>query len=202
MLLVAASLAAERACAADIAGSAPVVHGAQVMLYVSQPLWSRGLALRVYGLRMVRQRTFDSNARSALIDFQLRSQSDFRIEFGRRLTWSISRREFGGTPSMVMLEMPSKSGLENALTREPWDSTSVVVRRLAISGGQPSIDAFIPPSWPSTRSWYASAVRNVSIGGRRTVLMRGQFLKSRNVVHRTDYVAGTEVAYPPESRPP
>lgn len=199
MLLAAAAMGtAEQACAGDPAGQPPAVHGSQVMLYVSQPLWSRGESVRVYGLRMARLRTIESSERTTLIDFQLRSQSDFRVEFGRRLTWNVTRREFGGPPSIVGFQMLNRtSGFQDAVTQEPSDPTSlgfgaVVAIRPAVSGGQSLIDSFIHPSWPITRSWNASAETE-----RLNWLVTGNVqarptLDSRNVWHRTDYVAVTE----------
>jgi hypothetical protein len=40
-----------------------------------------------------------------IVDLQIRHSADIRLEFGRRVTWNIGRREFGLTanqPSMAL----------------------------------------------------------------------------------------------------
>jgi hypothetical protein len=77
-------------------------HGPILMFYVSQPLWSPG-ASRIYGLRLDQisvQRSLQASTFSAiapprsLIDLQFRRNADIRVEFGRRVTFDMRRKEF------------------------------------------------------------------------------------------------------------
>jgi hypothetical protein len=90
------------AAGAAVSAVAPP-HGPMLMLYVSLPLWSAG-ASRIYGLRLeqisihplVQSGTFSVIAPPrSLIDLQWRRDADWRVEFGRRVTWDMQRREFG-----------------------------------------------------------------------------------------------------------
>ncbi|HKC17278.1 MAG TPA: hypothetical protein VKC11_11290 [Steroidobacteraceae bacterium] len=78
--------------------------GPQVTLYVNQPLWSRGTNRRSYGLRLEQVRcdagmpqraAFGVVHRKVLLDLQIRSQSDVRVEVATRVTWDLSRESFG-----------------------------------------------------------------------------------------------------------
>jgi len=73
-----------------------------IMIYVSQPLWSRG-ASRICGLRLqqtahqpsVVSGTFSAIAPPrALIDLQVRRGADLKLEFAHRVTFDMRRREF------------------------------------------------------------------------------------------------------------
>jgi hypothetical protein len=85
------------------------------MLYAAWPLGTRS-ANRVYGLRIERWQAPDPTqpgypnalARSALFDLQVRTRSDIRIEFARRLTWDLSRQQIGAPPteSSFALRLP------------------------------------------------------------------------------------------------
>jgi hypothetical protein len=87
------------------------------MLYISQPLWSRGKTPRVYGLRIEESRTLPSNLqtsalvaphRTQLVDLQIRPQQDFRLEFGTGVTWNVSSATFGPptSVSIVAIRLP------------------------------------------------------------------------------------------------
>ena len=110
--------------AADGLETVPAAHGPLMMLYLRQPLGTRG-ATRIWGLRLEQAAAAPTqlavltgsmpgalpaampNQRD-LVDLQFRRSSDIRLEFGRRVTWNIGRREFGLTanqPSMA-LRMP------------------------------------------------------------------------------------------------
>ena len=94
-------LAAPTLAGQPITAMAPP-HGPMLMFYVSQPLWSPG-ASRIYGLRLeqiaihplLQFGTFTAIGQPrSLVDLQLRSSADVRVEFGNRVTWDIRRREF------------------------------------------------------------------------------------------------------------
>jgi hypothetical protein len=109
---------------------APGAHGPVMMLYVRQPLGTRGAA-RVYGLRvdqqggtrpqagaMVDTATSAMPGQRSIVDLQFRHASDMRVEFGRHVTWNVARREFGLTasqPSMA-LRLP----MSVATGPRPW----------------------------------------------------------------------------------
>jgi hypothetical protein len=101
---------------------APSAHGPLMMLYVRVPLGAHG-AGRVYGLRVDQQSgtppqagamaepiTSAMPARRSIVDLQMTRASDIRVEFGRRVTWNVVRRELslsGNQPSMALrLPMP------------------------------------------------------------------------------------------------
>jgi hypothetical protein len=95
-------LAAPTLAGEPITAMAPP-HGPMLMVYVSQPLWSVGTS-RIYGLRLeqiaiqpfVQSGTFTVLAQPrSLVDLQFRGNADVRLEFGRRVTWDMRRREFG-----------------------------------------------------------------------------------------------------------
>lgn len=102
-LLFAALLVRALACpAADGLTTVPDAHGPQMMLYIRQPLGAG--ATRIYGLRLDRMASTPALATSgpvvtagarSIVDLQFRHASDVRVEFGRRVTWNLGRREFG-----------------------------------------------------------------------------------------------------------
>ena len=161
---------------ADV-GPAPAVHGPQLMLYFSQPLWSRGVSVRMYGLKIDRLRTLrfspqspasDYTQRTALIDLQLRAQLDVRVEFGRHVTWNLRPGEFGPSPGTIGFQMPTrKSELAAVLSRPPWvperfgmnAAAAYPTQRQAADAGRPIVREFILPSWPVADTWGPSAAR-------------------------------------------
>jgi hypothetical protein len=134
ILLSAASVAASAvACAGNFVGMAPTSRAPQIMLYVSQPLWSPGKSFRVYGLRIeevwglppsLQPAAAGSLRRSVLVDLQIVPHSDLRIEFGKRLIWDFTHAAFGPQSSSSSLAI----GLTIHSTRfpdptrlQPWD---------------------------------------------------------------------------------
>jgi hypothetical protein len=116
-LLLCGALLGGRAgyCAADQPGMVPGAHGRVMMLYLSQPIGSRG-ASRIYGLRLQQPTPMQSagmptvmSHQRDLIDLQVRRHSDIRIEFGQRVTWNIGRSEFGpsGAQSSMAIRLPA-----------------------------------------------------------------------------------------------
>jgi hypothetical protein len=118
LLLLGGLVGVVRVCPADGMAVAPGAHGPVMMLYLRQPIGSPGAA-RVYGLRVDQQggtrppagAMTDSSVASAMpgqrsiVDLQFRHVSDVRVEFGRRVTWNVARREFGlssSQPSMAL----------------------------------------------------------------------------------------------------
>jgi hypothetical protein len=109
VLLSAAAVAASAVASADnIVGMAPTTRSPQIMLYVSQTLWSPGRSPRVYGLRIEEVRAQPTSRqsgvagsfrRSELFDLQIVPHSDIRIEFGRRLVWNFTHERFGSQSS-------------------------------------------------------------------------------------------------------
>jgi hypothetical protein len=107
--------------AADGLETVPAAHGPLMMLYVKQPLGARG-ATRIWGLRLEQAAPSPTQPAALMgatpgssmsatpnqrdiVDLQIRRSSDVRLEFGRRVTWNIGRREFGLTanqPSMAL----------------------------------------------------------------------------------------------------
>ena len=107
--------------AADGLETVPSPHGPLMMLYLKQPLGARG-ATRIWGLRLEQAApsptqpaalvgAMPGSPTSAMpnqreiVDLQIRHSADVRLEFGRRVTWNIGRREFGLTanqPSMAL----------------------------------------------------------------------------------------------------
>ncbi len=131
-LLFAALLARALACpAADGVTSVPSAHGPMMMLYVRQPLGAG--AARIYGLRIDQLSPTPTLAASGptavngsrgILDLQFRNASDVRVEFGRRVTWSFGRREFGPTGNPPGMAMPTTAhALSNAVAARaalPW----------------------------------------------------------------------------------
>jgi hypothetical protein len=175
ILLSAASVAAcAAACAGNFVGMAPTSRAPQIMLYVSQPLWSNGKSFRAYGLRIEEVRGLPTSLqpaaagslrRSVLVDLQMVPHSDIRIEFGRRLIWDFTHAAFGPQSSSSSLEI----GLTIHSTRfpdparlRPWDlrapGLSLMTERLVpdLQAGGVSVRvaaALVTPRWtPSVGS--------------------------------------------------
>jgi hypothetical protein len=118
-LLFAALLARALTCpAADGLTIVPGAHGPQMMLYIRQPLGAG--ATRIYGLRLERMDSTPALATSgsvgtagarSIVDLQFRHASDVRVEFGRRLTWNLGRREFGpsGNQPGMLIHLPARA---------------------------------------------------------------------------------------------
>jgi hypothetical protein len=136
LLLLSGLLFWARVCpAADALESVPAAHGPLMMLYLRQPLGARG-ATRIWGLRLEQAATAPTQAAAltgsmpgalpaampsqrALVDLQIRRSSDVRLEFGRRVTWNIARREFGLTanqPNMA-LRLPLQAAPADLVAR-------------------------------------------------------------------------------------
>jgi hypothetical protein len=162
ILLSAASVAASAAaCAGNFVGMAPTSRAPQIMLYVSQPLWSPGKSSRVYGLRIEEVRGLPSSLqpaaagslrRSVLVDLQMVPHSDIRIEFGRRFIWDFTQAAFGPQSSSSSLAI----GLTIHRTRfpdparlQPWDLRAP---GLSLMAGRP-----VPDPQPSGVSVTAAA---------------------------------------------
>lgn len=117
LLLFGSLVGLAQACPADGMSAVPSAHGPLMMLYVTVPLGARGAA-RVYGLRVDQQGGTPPQAgamadpitsampgQRSIVDLQFRHASDLRVEFGRRVTWNVGRRELGLTanqPSMAL----------------------------------------------------------------------------------------------------
>jgi hypothetical protein len=143
MLLGGASMLSSRAaCAGDVVSMAPASRGPQIMLYVSQPLWSRGSsAPRLYGLRIgqlrmpstTSQLTAIAPVQRELIDLQIVPHSEMRIDFGRRLIWNITRGAFDphSNQSVLAVAVPIKGiRRSDAANQQPWDPASPGVSTL------------------------------------------------------------------------
>jgi len=138
-----ATAAGAAACAGNIVGMAPTSSGRQIMLYVSQPLWSRGVSSsRVYGLRIEEVRALPASPqstvvgslrRSELVDLQIVPHSDIRIEFGKRLIWNFTHDAFGPQTSLsIGLPIMSVS-VPDTPRLHPWD---LQVSRLSLMAGR------------------------------------------------------------------
>ena len=121
--------------AADGLETVPAAHGPLMMLYLKQPLGARG-ATRIWGLRLEQAAAsptqpaalmgaMPGTSTSAIpnqreiVDLQIRRSADVRLEFGRRVTWNIGRREFGLTanqPNMA-LRLPLQPAPANIIAR-------------------------------------------------------------------------------------
>jgi hypothetical protein len=152
----ASMLSIRSACAGNVVSVAPASHSPQIMLYVSQPLWSRGdSSLRLYGLcigKLVtppttpQQAAMASFQRSDLIDLQILAHSDVRLELGRRLIWNITRGTFG--PSVPAIGVQIKGiRLSDTVRQQPWNpGTSRMsalvgnpIRRRQVDGESPAV---------------------------------------------------------------
>ena len=133
LLSVASVVASAAACAGDFVGMAPTSRSPQIMLYVSQTLWSPGTSFRVYGLRIEEVRalpmspqlgTVGSLRRSTLFDLQIVPHSDIRIEFGSHLIWDFTREAFGpqSSPSSLAIGLTIHSiRFPDPARPQPWD---------------------------------------------------------------------------------
>ena len=130
----ASMLSIRSACAGNAVSVAPASRSPQIMLYVSQPLWSRGdSSLRLYGLCIgklltppttPRQTAIAPFQRSDLIDLQILAHSDVRLEFGRRLIWNITRGTFGpqSSRSVPAIGVQIKGiRLSDRVRQQPWN---------------------------------------------------------------------------------
>jgi hypothetical protein len=132
ILLSGAAMASGAAAyAGNMVGMAPTSNSRQVMLYVSQPLWSRGASSsRVYGLRIEQVRAtpatpqssvVGSLRRSVLVDLQIVPHSDIRIEFGKRVIWNFTHEAFG-QQSSLSIGLPIMSvSVPDTPRLHPWD---------------------------------------------------------------------------------
>jgi hypothetical protein len=165
----ASMLSIRSACAGNVVSVPPASHSAQIMLYVSQPLWSRGdSSLPLYGLwigKLPTPPTTPQRAaiapfqRSELIDLQILAHSDVRLEFGRRLIWNITRGTFGpqSSQSVPAIGVQIKGiGLSDTVRQQPWNpGTSRMsalvgnpVRRRQVDGESlPIVDTVISSQW-------------------------------------------------------
>jgi len=112
LLSVASMVTSAAACAGYVVGMVPTSRSPQIMLYMSQTLWSRGTSFRVYGLRIEEVRAQPTSGQSGvagslrrreLFDLQMVPHSDIRMEFGGRLIWDFTREAFGPQPSRTSL---------------------------------------------------------------------------------------------------
>jgi hypothetical protein len=144
ILLSATSVAASAAvCAGNSVGMAPTSRSPQIMLYVSQTLWSPGRSFRVYGLRIDEVRAQPSSRqsgmagsfrRSELFDLQIVPHSDIRIEFGRRLIWDFTREAFGPQSSSSSLAIGLRIHnirYPDPARLQPWDLRAPGVNLMA-----------------------------------------------------------------------
>jgi len=132
LLGLASVVASAAACAGNIVGMAPTSRSPQIMLYVSQTLWSPGTSFRVYGLRIEEVRALPmspqpgvagSLRRSELFDLQIVPHSDMRVEFGRRLIWDFTREAFGpqSIPSSLAIGLTIQSiRFSDPARLQPW----------------------------------------------------------------------------------
>jgi hypothetical protein len=186
ILLSAASVAASAAaCAGNFVGMAPTSHAPQIMLYVSQPLWSPGKSSRVYGLRIeevpglppsLQPAAAGSLRRSVLVDLQIVPHSDIRIEFGRRFIWDFTHAAFGSQSSSSSLAI----GLTIHSTRfpdparlQPWDlrapGLSLMAGRL-VPDPQPSGVSVTVAAAVVTLRWTPNVGPGTAVSGFATLL--------------------------------
>ena len=179
-----AMAAGAAACAGNIVGMAPTSSGRQIMLYVSQPLWSRDASSsRVYGLRIEEVRALPASPqssvvgslrRSVLVDLQIVPHSDIRIEFGKRVSWNFTHEAFGPQSSLsIGLPIMSVSVPDTPLLH-PWGlqvaALSLMARRLVpdphADGASVTVAAAV-----ITLQWTPSAGRPVTaVSGLATLL--------------------------------
>ena len=113
-LPVAALLLRAVACpAADGVTSVPSAHGPIMMLYIRQPIGAG--ASRIYGLRLDQMASTPTLAATGpaavtgsrgILDLQFRNITDIRVEFGRRVTWNLGRRELGPSGNSPGMPIP------------------------------------------------------------------------------------------------
>ena len=171
------------AYAGNVVGMAPTSSGRQIMLYASQPLWSRGASSsRVYGLRIEEVRAtpatpqssvVGSLRRSVLVDLQIVPHSDIRIEFGKRVIWNFTHEAFG-PQSSLSIGLPIMSvNVPDTPRLHPWDlqvsGLGLMAGRLvpnAPDGGGITVAAAV-----ITLQWTPSARRPVTaVSGLATLL--------------------------------
>jgi len=169
-----AMAAGAAACAGNIAGMAPTSSSRQIMLYVSQPLWSRGeSSSRVYGLRIEQVRALPASPqssvvgslrRSVLVDLQIVPHSDIRIEFGKRVIWNFTHEAFGQQSSLSIGLPITSVSVPDTPRPHPWDlqvsGLSLMAGRLvpnAPDGGGITVAAAL-----ITLQWTPSAGRPVT----------------------------------------
>lgn len=118
------------AYAGNIAGMAPTSRCPQIMVYVSQPLWSSGTSFRVYGLRVETVRAQPTSPQSAgvgflrrseLLDLQIVPHSDIRIGFARRLIWDFTQEAFGPQSSLSIVLPIKRLSSPDPARLQPWD---------------------------------------------------------------------------------
>jgi hypothetical protein len=132
LLSVASVVASATAYAGNIVGMAPTSRSPQIMLYVSQTLWSPGTSFRVYGLRIEEVRALPTSSQSGvagslrhseLFDLLIVPHSDIRLEFGRRLIWDFTRAAFGPQsrpPSLAIGLTILSIRLPDPARLQPW----------------------------------------------------------------------------------
>jgi hypothetical protein len=108
-----ASLPLSAAWAGESVGAAPGVNGPEVMLYFAQPI-GPSTSARSYGLRIDQHslpsilpastaNATDLSGRREIINLRVAAHENLRIDFGRRVSWDFSRRQFnlpGDLPAM------------------------------------------------------------------------------------------------------
>lgn len=172
MLLGGVSMVSIRAaCAGNVVSAAAVSCGPQFMLYVSLPLSPRGSSSRpVYGLRIgeFRRRPTTTQlvavapVQRELIDLQIVGHSDVRIEFGRRLVWSVTRGAVGRQSTVFAIGVPIKGiRLADGVNQQPWDPGTPGMSALAGNPNRPwqvdgerlaIVNLVIPLHWTVTDS--------------------------------------------------
>ncbi len=156
------------ACAGDVVSAAPSSRSPQIMLYVSQPLWSGGgSSALLYGLRIGQLRmpptspqlTARPPIQRELIDLQFVAHSEVRIEFASRFTWNITRGAFGQQSNRAVLAIGVLlKGIRrsDAANQQVWDPGSPgmsaltgnpVPRRQADSESLAIVHLVIPSHW-------------------------------------------------------
>jgi hypothetical protein len=131
--LSAIALAASAVFATSAEAMTPVSGGPQIVLYMTQSLWSGGKPVRLYGVRIDEIRPLPNSPlvttvglvqRRELLNLQVVPHSDVRIQLGRRLTWDFTSEEFGPQSgfSRLAIGLPItnvKSSQTDNL--QPWD---------------------------------------------------------------------------------
>ena len=172
------------ACAGNMVGMAPTSSGRQIMLYVSQPLWSAGVSsFRVYGLRIEEVRALPASSQSTvggslrrheLVDLQIVPHSDIRIEFGKRLIWNFTHEAFG-PQSSVSIGLPIMGiSVPDSPRPRPWDlqvsGLSLMAGRLVPDSHAEGVSVTVAAA-VITLQWTPSAGRPVTaVNGLATLL--------------------------------
>jgi hypothetical protein len=144
--LSAVALAVSAVIATSAEGMTPVSGGPQIVLYLTQSLGPGGKSVRLYGLRIDEIHPIPNSPlvttvglvqRRELVNLQIVSHSDIRIQLGRRLSWDFTREEFGPQSSFSRMAIGVPiTGIEHspAENRPPWDpraSPSSMPRNIA-----------------------------------------------------------------------